>query len=86
MELEVESLTGAAHGERSPNRINHRNGYRDRIWETRAQAVELRIPELCKSSHFPAFLEPRRIAEKARPYSGTLQLFEALPNADSRMS
>ena len=32
MELEVESLTGAAHGERSPDRINHRNGYRDRIW------------------------------------------------------
>src|SRR5438128_8321852 len=31
MELEVESLTGAAHGERSPDRINHRNGYRDRI-------------------------------------------------------
>ena len=44
MELEVESLIGAAHGERSADRINHRNGYRDRIWETRAGAVELRIP------------------------------------------
>src|SRR6202163_843343 len=33
MELEVESLTGAAHGERSPERVNHRNGYRERIWE-----------------------------------------------------
>ena len=41
MELEVESLTGAAHGERSPQRINHRNGYRDRVWETRAGAVAL---------------------------------------------
>ena len=30
MELEVEGLTGAAHGERSPERINQRNGYRDR--------------------------------------------------------
>ena len=65
MVLEVESLTGAAHGERSPDRINHRNGYRDRIWETRAGAVELRIPKLRKSSYFPVFLEPRRLAEKA---------------------
>ena len=65
MELEVESLTGAAHGERRPDRINHRNGYRDRIWETRAGAVELRIPKLRKSSYFPVFLEPRRLAEKA---------------------
>ena len=65
MELEVESLTGAGHGERSPDRINHRNGYRDRLWETRAGAVELRIPKLRRSSYFPGFLEPRRMAEKA---------------------
>ena len=65
MELEVESLTGATHGERSPERINHRNGYRDRDWETRAGTVELRIPKLRKGSYFPAFLEPRRMAEKA---------------------
>jgi len=65
MELEVESLTGAAHGERDPDRINHRNGYRDRVWETRAGAVELRIPKLRKGSYFPGFLEPRRLAEKA---------------------
>jgi hypothetical protein len=56
MELEIESLTGAGYCERSPGRINHRNGYRDRIWETRAGAVELRIPKLRKNSYFPGFL------------------------------
>ena len=65
MALEVESLTGAAPGERSPDRINQRNGYRDRVWETRAGTVELHIPKLRKGSYFPAFLEPRRLAEKA---------------------
>jgi putative transposase len=65
MELEVAGLTGAAHGERNPERINQRNGYRDRPWETRAGTVELRIPKLRKGSYFPGFLEPRRLAEKA---------------------
>jgi len=65
MELEVESQTGAAYGEKKPERLAQRNGYRDRIWETRAGAVELRIPKLRKGSYFPGFLEPRRMAEKA---------------------
>jgi transposase-like protein len=65
MALEVEGLTGAGHGERSPERINQRNGYRDRVWETRAGTVELKIPKLRKGSYFPGFLEPRRMAEKA---------------------
>jgi transposase-like protein len=65
MELEVEGLTGAAHGERSLERLNQRNGHRDRLFETRAGTVELRIPTLRKGSYFPGFPEPRRLAEKA---------------------
>ena len=65
MAVEVEGLTGAAHGERTPDRLTHRNGYRERSWETRAGTVALKIPKLRKGSYFPGFLEPRRMAEKA---------------------
>lgn len=65
MEMEVGALTGAAYGEKSPERRAQRNGYRDRAWETRAGTVELRIPKLRTGSYFPGFLEPRRMAEKA---------------------
>ena len=65
MEMEVSAATGAAYGEKSPARLVQRNGHRERDWETRAGAVELRIPKLRKGSYFPSFLEPRRMAEKA---------------------
>jgi transposase-like protein len=65
MEMEVEGLTGAAHGERSATRVNQRNGYRERAWETRVGTVDLAIPKLRKGSYFPAFVEPRRASEKA---------------------
>jgi transposase-like protein len=65
MELEVEGLCGAGHGERNAERLNQRNGYRERVWETRAGSIDLRIPKLRKGSYFPGFLEPRRAAEKA---------------------
>ena len=65
MNLEVEALTGAPAGARSPDRLTHRNGYRERAWDTRAGRIDLSIPKLRKGSYFPVFLEPRRTAEKA---------------------
>ena len=65
MALEVDALTGAPAGVRSPERLNNRNGYRERAWDTRAGRIDLAIPKLRKGSYFPAFLEPRRTAEKA---------------------
>ena len=65
MDMDAESLCAAAYGERSPERLNSRNGYRERQWDTRAGSVDLKIPKLRKGSYFPGFLEPRRTAEKA---------------------
>ena len=65
MEMEVSVRTGADYGEKSAERLAPRNGHRSRDWETRAGAVELRIPKLRTGSYFPSFLEPRRMAEKA---------------------
>src|SRR5688500_20330312 len=67
MEMEVGAATGAGYGEKNPLRLNQRNGYRERDWETRAGTVELRILRLRKGSYFPSFLEPRRIAVHALP-------------------
>ena len=66
MELEVAELIGAAHGERTPDRATHRNGYRRREWDTRAGTVELEIPKLRRGSYFPhGLLEPRKRGEQA---------------------
>ena len=65
MELEVEQKTGAAKYERNEGRTNQRNGYRERMWQTRVGEVPLRIPKLRKETYFPSLLEPRRPAEKA---------------------
>ena len=65
MQLDVENHCNAAPHERTEGRENHRNGYRDRRWETRAGTVELKVPKLRRGSYFPEFLEPRRASEKA---------------------
>ena len=65
MALDIDGLCGAGSHQRSDDRSNYRNGYRDRAWQTRAGAVDLRIPKLRQGSYFPEFLEPRRTAEKA---------------------
>src|SRR5262245_43529330 len=66
MEAEVSELVGARRGERAPEeRLAHRNGYRSRVWSTRAGELELAIPKIRRGSYFPSFLEPRRRSEQA---------------------
>ena len=65
MEADVEGLIGAGRHERTGERLNYRNGFRDRTLDTRLGTLALRIPKLRQGSYFPPFLEPRRTTEKA---------------------
>ena len=65
MEADVEGLIGAGRHERSVDRLNYRNGYRERSFDTRLGSLQLRIPKLRQGSYFPPFLAPRKTAEKA---------------------
>ena len=66
MSNEADALCGASYGERSPERVTKRNGYRTRRWDTRAGSIELEIPKLRTGSYFPDWLlVPRRRAEQA---------------------
>ena len=65
MEADVEGLIGAGRYERTGERLNWRDGYRERTLDTRLGPVQLRVPKLRQGSYFPPFLEPRRTSEKA---------------------
>src|SRR5512143_3599168 len=66
MGAEADALCGAGYGERRPERVNCRNGYRSRDWDTRAGTIEVAIPKLRSGSYFPDWLlERRRRAEQA---------------------
>jgi putative transposase len=66
MDAEADALCGAGFRERSPERVNIRNGYRERDWDTRVGTIELAIPKLRQGSYFPDWLlQPRRRAEQA---------------------
>ena len=65
MDVEVSAQIGGEYGERTPDRITHRNGYRARAWDTRVGTMDLHIPKIREGSYFPTLLEPRRRSERA---------------------
>ena len=65
MAFEVDGLIGATRHERNDERTTYRNGSRPRQLDTRLGTLDLKIPKLRQGSYFPAFLEPRKTAEKA---------------------
>ena len=66
MEMEVEEHIGAGRHERAEGRSGHRNGYRERTWDTRAGAIELKVPRVRDGSYFPSLLEPREGGPRGR--------------------
>ncbi|CAN7161234.1 transposase [Rhizobacter sp. LjRoot28] len=64
-EIDVRGRFGAGYNEKSAERTNSRNGYRERAWETRAGTVDPKIPKLREGSNSPEFLEPRGTADRA---------------------
>ncbi len=65
MEAGVSERVGVERYQRKEGRRTYRNGYRQRVWETRVGEIPLRIPKLRAGSYYPSFLEPRRRAERA---------------------
>jgi putative transposase len=65
IELEAAQQIGAERYERSPDRTTYRNGYRERVWETRVGEIPLSIPKLREGTYFPSLLEPRKRSEQA---------------------
>ena len=66
MSAEADVVCGAGYGEVSPDRVNRRNGYRTRRWDTRTGSIDLRIPKLRTGSYFPEWLlDARRRSERA---------------------
>ena len=66
MGAEAEALCNAGYRERSPERMNSRNGYRNRDWDTRVGTMELAVPRLRAGSYFPDWLLDRRRRSESR--------------------
>lgn len=66
MSAEADTVCGAGYGERSDDRVNSRNGYRHRDFDTRVGTIDVAIPKLRSGSYFPEWLlERRKRAERA---------------------
>ncbi len=66
MGAEADARCGAGYRERPLDRVNQRNGYRHRPWDTRVGTIDFPIPKLRSGSYFPEWLiEPRCRAEQA---------------------
>jgi putative transposase len=77
MGADADALCGAPYGERSPERVNIRNGYRERAWDTRVGTIELAIPKLRAGSYFRDWLLARRRADRDEGPPGERSSYQA---------
>src|SRR5258708_38147520 len=82
MDAEVEQLCGAGYGEVSPDRVNSRNGYRRRDWDTRAGTIEVAVPKLRQGTYYPEWLLERRRRAEPAPATGCATSY--LPGGSKR--
>ena len=65
METEVTAKVGAELHERSEQRTRHRNGHRERRWDTRLGTLTLQVPKVREGGYVPSFIEHRKRSEQA---------------------
>src|SRR5580704_11417885 len=65
MEAEVTAKVGAEPHERSDARVTHRNGHRERRWDTRLGTLQLQVPKVREGGYVPSFIEHRKRSEQA---------------------
>jgi transposase-like protein len=85
MSAEADAVCGAGYGERSPDRVNQRNGYRPRDWDTRVGSIELGLPKLRQGAYFPDWLLQRRRRAEA-PLRRSLRRRDLRPSSERRMT
>jgi transposase len=76
MEADVEGLIGAGRHERNADRLNWRNGYRDRTLDTRLGSLSLKIPKL----------RAGRSYEEGRQRAALCQTVAVRPSMETGMS
>jgi putative transposase len=66
LSAQADAVCGAGYGERTPERVNSRNGYRHRDLDTRVGTLDVAVPKLREGSLYPDWLlERRKRAERA---------------------
>lgn len=54
LSAQADAVCGAGYGERTPDRVNSRNGYRHRDLDTRVGTLDVAVPKRCGATALSA--------------------------------